>query len=116
MAMLRCNGNTQGRRVDLDQLMAEHRLPRREPAENQGGLVDADQASGGEAHPGLAMLNLAIDGKRRGCDAFSLKVEDMAPHSITVDRATVRRRKTGHSVAKLKHLWEWRSDEGRTSV
>jgi hypothetical protein len=27
----------------------------------------------------LAMFNLAIDGKLRGCDAVSLKVEDVAP-------------------------------------
>jgi hypothetical protein len=62
----------------------------------------------------LAMLNLTI--KRCGCDAFSLKVEEVAPHSITVDRAAVRQRKTGHSVAKLPRLGEWQSDEGRTSV
>ena len=68
------------------------------PAENQGRLVDPHQASGGEAHPGLAMFNLAIDSKLRGCDVVSLKVEDVAPHGITVDRATVRQRKTGHPV------------------
>ena len=44
----------------------------------------------------LAMFNLAIDSKLRGCDVVSLKVEDVAPHGITVDRATVRQRKTGH--------------------
>jgi integrase len=46
----------------------------------------------------LAMFNLAIDGKLRGCDVVSLKVEDVAPHGITVDRATVRQRKTGHPI------------------
>ena len=46
----------------------------------------------------LAMFNLAIDSKLRGCDVVSLKVEDVAPHGITVDRATVRQRKTGHPV------------------
>jgi hypothetical protein len=44
------------------------------------------------------MFNLAIDSKLRGCDLVSLKVEDVAPHGITVDRATVRQRKTGHPV------------------
>jgi hypothetical protein len=44
----------------------------------------------------LAMFNLAIDSKLRGCDVVSLKVEDVAPHGMTVDRATVRQRKTGH--------------------
>jgi len=44
------------------------------------------------------MFNLAIDSKLRGCYVVSLKVEDVAPHGITVDRATVRQRKTGHPV------------------
>ena len=34
------------------------------------------------------MFNLAIDSKLRGCDVVSLKVEDVAPHGMTVDRAT----------------------------
>jgi hypothetical protein len=46
----------------------------------------------------LAMLNLALDNKLRGCDVVRLKVEDVAPHGMTVDRATVRQRKTGHAV------------------
>jgi hypothetical protein len=46
----------------------------------------------------LAMFNLAIDSKLRGCDVVSLKVEVVAPHGITVDRATVRQRKTGHPI------------------
>jgi len=46
----------------------------------------------------LAMFNLAIDSKLRGCDVVSLKVEDVAPHGMTVDRATVQQRKTGHPV------------------
>jgi|SRR6185312_14595225 hypothetical protein len=37
----------------------------------------------------LAMFNLAIDSKLRGCDVGSLKVEDVAPHGHAVDRATV---------------------------
>src|SRR4051794_36298076 len=46
----------------------------------------------------LAMFNLAIDSKLRGCDVVSLKVEDIAPRGIAVDRATVQQRKTGHPV------------------
>ena len=46
----------------------------------------------------LAMFNLAIDSKLRGCDVVSLKVEDVAPHGLAVDRATVRQKKTGHPV------------------
>ncbi len=46
----------------------------------------------------LAMFNVAIDSKLRGCDVVSLKVEDLAPHGTTLDRATVRQRKTGQPV------------------
>ncbi len=46
----------------------------------------------------LAMFNLAIDSKLRGCDVVSLKVEDVAPHGLAIDRATVRQKKTGHPV------------------
>ena len=38
----------------------------------------------------LAMFNLAIDSKLRGCDVVALKVEDVAPSGYSVDRATVR--------------------------
>jgi integrase len=47
---------------------------------------------------GLAMFNLAIDSKLRGCDVIAIKVEDVAPNGYTVDRATVRQRKTGRPV------------------
>src|SRR6202007_1028399 len=46
----------------------------------------------------LAMFNLAIDSKLRGCDVVALKVEDVAPHGYTIDRATVRQKKTGRPV------------------
>jgi integrase len=46
----------------------------------------------------LAMFNLAIDSKLRGCDVVSLTVEDVAPNGVAIDRATVRQRKTGHPV------------------
>ena len=46
----------------------------------------------------LAMFNLAIDSKLRGCDVVALKVEDVAPSGYTVDRATVRQKKTGLPV------------------
>ena len=46
----------------------------------------------------LALFNLAIDSKLRGCDIVNLKVEDVAPHGYTVDRATIRQRKTGRPV------------------
>ena len=42
----------------------------------------------------LAMFNLAIDSKLRGCDVVALKVEDIAPTGYAPDRATVRQKKT----------------------
>jgi len=44
----------------------------------------------------LAMFNLAIDGKLRGCDVVSLKVEDVAPHGLAVDRAIGARGRPGN--------------------
>src|SRR3984893_3000024 len=46
----------------------------------------------------LAMFNLAIDSKLRGCDVVALKVEDIAPHGYAIERATVRQKKTGQPV------------------
>ena len=46
----------------------------------------------------LAMFNLAIDSKLRGCDAVAVRVDDVAPHGYAVDRATVRQKKTGRPV------------------
>jgi integrase len=46
----------------------------------------------------LAMFNLAIDSKLRGCDVVALKVEDIAPHGYAIERATVRQKKTGVPV------------------
>ena len=46
----------------------------------------------------LALFNLAIDSKLRGCDLVSLRVEDVAPHGYALDRATIRQKKTGRPV------------------
>src|SRR5919201_2828041 len=46
----------------------------------------------------LAMFNLAIDSKLRGCDVVALRVEAVAPSGYAVDRATVRQKKTGEPV------------------
>ena len=46
----------------------------------------------------VALFNLAIDSKLRGCDVVSLKVADVAPHGYALDRASVRQRKTGKPV------------------
>jgi integrase len=46
----------------------------------------------------LAMFNLAIDSKLRGCDVVAIRVEDVAAGGYTADRATVRQRKTERPV------------------
>jgi hypothetical protein len=46
----------------------------------------------------LAMFNLAIDSKLRGCDVVALKVEDVAPNGYAIDGATIRQRKTGRPL------------------
>ena len=46
----------------------------------------------------LAMFNLAIDSKLRGCDVVAIRVDDIAPNGYAIDRATVRQRKTGRPV------------------
>jgi len=46
----------------------------------------------------LAMFNFAIDSKLRGCDVVALKVADIAPNGYSVDRATIRQKKTGQPV------------------
>src|SRR5437588_6215271 len=46
----------------------------------------------------LALFNLAIDSKLRGCDVVAIRVDDVAPNGYTVDRATVRQKKTGRPV------------------
>ena len=44
------------------------------------------------------MFNLAIDSKLRGCDVVALRVDDVAPRGVALDRATVRQKKTGRPV------------------
>jgi integrase len=46
----------------------------------------------------LAMFDLAIDSKLRGCDVVAIRVEDAAAGGYTADRATVRQKKTGRPV------------------
>jgi integrase len=46
----------------------------------------------------LALFNLAIDSKLRGCDVVRLLAEEIAPNCVCVDRATIRQRKTGRPV------------------
>jgi integrase len=46
----------------------------------------------------LALFNIAIDSKLRGCDVVALKVDDVAPSGYAADRASVRQKKTGRPV------------------
>ena len=46
----------------------------------------------------LAMFNLAIDSKLRGCDVVAIRIDDVAPNGYAIGRATVRQRKTGRPV------------------
>jgi hypothetical protein len=52
---------------------------------------------GGRARD-LAMFNLAIDSKLRGCDVVAIRVEDVAAGRYTADRAMVRQKKTDRPV------------------
>jgi hypothetical protein len=46
----------------------------------------------------LAMFNLAIDNKLRGCDFVSLRVDDITSGGHVRDRATIVQHKTGRPV------------------
>jgi hypothetical protein len=46
----------------------------------------------------LALFNLALDSKLRGCDLVRLQVSDVCVGSRVRDRATVIQRKTGRPV------------------
>jgi integrase len=46
----------------------------------------------------LALFNLAIDSKLRGCDVVAVHVDDVAPSGYALDRATIRQKKAGRPV------------------
>ncbi len=46
----------------------------------------------------LALFNFAIDSKLRGCDVVAVHVDDVAPSGYSMDRATIRQKKTGRPV------------------
>jgi integrase len=52
----------------------------------------------GDRKRDLALFNLAIDSKLRGCDVVALRVDDVAPSGYAMDRATIRQKKTGRPV------------------
>jgi integrase len=51
-----------------------------------------------QAERDLALFNLAIDGKLRGCDLVRLKVADLVVAGVVRDRASVIQSKTGRPV------------------
>jgi hypothetical protein len=57
----------------------------------------------------LAMFNLAIDSKLRGCDVIAIRVEDVAAGGYTADRATVRQKISMYDFVKL-HAAEFTRD------
>ena len=63
----------------------------------------------------LALFDLAIDSKLRGCDVVALKVVDVAPHGYAVDRASVRQRKNGEARSLRDHGANAPSDRGISS-
>ncbi len=46
----------------------------------------------------LALFNIAIDSKLRGCDVVRLSMPEIAPNGYCLDRAIIRQRKTGRPV------------------
>lgn len=46
----------------------------------------------------LALSNFDIDSKLRGCDVVAVHVDDIAPSGYSMDRATIRQKKTGRPV------------------
>ena len=46
----------------------------------------------------LALFNLAIDSKLRGCDLVAPRVDNVALNGYAIERTSVRQRKTGRPV------------------
>jgi hypothetical protein len=56
-------------------------------AAGQTRLVDSHQAPNRGRTRDLAMFNLAIDSKLRGCDVVALRVEDVAPNGYALAKS-----------------------------
>ena len=58
----------------------------------------------------LALFNLAIDSKLRGCNLVGLRIADVAAHGYAVDRASVRQRnREGRFASRLRSKPDKRS-------
>ena len=56
----------------------------------------------------LALFNLAIDSKLRGCDVVAVRVDDVAPSGVGPDRAgqlSLRSRREGGQAGNGAALW-----------
>ena len=96
--------------MEDDQVSTNEQHPRRTPW-NKGKLIGAKpplrpsnvwsirtKLQIEERKRDLALFNLAIDSKLRGCDVVAVRVDDVAPNGYALDRATVRQAKTGRPV------------------
>ena len=61
-------------------------------------MVDPGPTTGGAPTRNLALFNLAIDSKLRGCDLVRLQVDDVSVGGRVRDRATIVQKKTGRPV------------------
>jgi integrase len=105
LAVLTNKENDHAGQRSLSRTLTQARpLEQRKAGRRQGAataearLVDPTKLQIADRKRDLAMFNLAIDSKLRGCDVVALKVEDIAPHGCAVERATVRQKKTGVPV------------------
>ena len=68
------------------------------PAEAEGDLGHPDSTATGSSSRELALFNLAIDSKLRGCDLVGLRVHDVVQGSHVAARAIVMQKKTQRPV------------------
>ena len=79
--------------------MEQRQVARPEAAtEAERNLGHSDSAATGTANRELALFNLAIDSKLRGCDLVALRVHDVVQGSHVAARAIVMQRKTQRPV------------------
>ena len=68
------------------------------PTETKRDLGHPHSAAIGSSSPRLALFNLAIDSKLRGCDLVGLRVHDVVQGSHVAARAIVMQKKTQRPV------------------